>query len=239
MRKALTLFLLSLASSLTAYSAPRRYDWSGLYIGGYLGGAWGGRVTIREKVPFNPGSGSWENDLNTSWIGGGTLGYNFQRCSWLFGLENEAGYIQLRGTTPDPHSAGFSTVAKAKLGCFYDVIAFRAGYACNCLLLYGKIGFGIARIRGQVDDSLLRPFQVHASEHRYAKSWAAGVGLEYGFCRHLSTKAEYLYIHVRDSLTSSFDSPPQTPGAWRHDFHGVHTIKLGLNYRFSLCSRRY
>ena len=81
------------APAYTPPPPPVAYSWTGCYLGGYAGGAWqgsngaeftdlgnttrhsfSGGVSASNIVP----SHSWSDDLGSSFIGGGTLGCNWQ-----------------------------------------------------------------------------------------------------------------------------------------------------------------
>src|SRR5262252_8228067 len=80
-----------------AYKAPAQmpmpyYNWSGFYVGGYVGGAWGNSVTVTDVGGFNaPAGHQWSYDLDSSVIGGGTIGLNYQVGQWVWGIEGEVG----------------------------------------------------------------------------------------------------------------------------------------------------
>jgi outer membrane immunogenic protein len=68
---------------LKAPIAAPVYDWSGLYVGTHIGGAWSNSTVTN-------------GNIGTSWITGGTGfiggfqgGYNFQTGSFLFGASRE------------------------------------------------------------------------------------------------------------------------------------------------------
>lgn len=70
------------------YSESFDHNWSGIYVGGFAGGAFG--------------RSNWEA-LSTFDVSGGTVGglagYNYQRAQWVFGLEGDFGFARLSGTT--------------------------------------------------------------------------------------------------------------------------------------------
>ena len=98
---------------------PVYFSWTGCYLGGYVGGAWqgGDGATFTDQgqnglgpagsiavPPFLSYAGgavaarlvpahSWNADLGSSFIGGGTLGCNWQPVNspFVLGLEGEAG----------------------------------------------------------------------------------------------------------------------------------------------------
>jgi hypothetical protein len=81
------------------------------------GGAWNGRdatFTDRGNSTFRAfsgglvggraeGSHSWNVGLDSSFIGGGTLGCNYQAVGspFVFGIEGEVGYMKLEGSAFD------------------------------------------------------------------------------------------------------------------------------------------
>jgi outer membrane immunogenic protein len=67
------------------------YDWTGFYVGGNVGYSWGnssGTQTLTDPGPpstlLNSAATKFHMD---GVIGGGQLGYNWQRDRWVFGLE--------------------------------------------------------------------------------------------------------------------------------------------------------
>ena len=72
-----------------AYVEPV-YDWTGFYIGGNIGYSWGNSNGTLSLI--DPASGATLNSTATKFrmdgvIGGGQIGYNWQRERWVFGLE--------------------------------------------------------------------------------------------------------------------------------------------------------
>jgi outer membrane immunogenic protein len=66
------------------------YDWTGFYIGGNVGYSWGNSNSTLTLI--DPGSGTTLNSTAVKFhmngvIGGGQIGYNWQRQQWVFGLE--------------------------------------------------------------------------------------------------------------------------------------------------------
>jgi len=66
------------------------YDWTGFYVGGNVGYSWGNSNSTQTLT--DPGTGTVLNSAATKFhmdgvIGGGQLGYNWQRDKWVFGLE--------------------------------------------------------------------------------------------------------------------------------------------------------
>lgn len=227
------------------------HNWSGFYIGGYVGGAsTDGDVRATElgsvgapNLGYNVGFGAgvpFGYDLGSSVIGGGTIGWNFQApgSMFVFGLEAEGGYLSLRGSRADPVSPGLDTVSRTQFGDWYAVLAGRLGFAFDRTLIYVKGGGAYVDVRSQVIDNcavgLCGPATVNATGGTDEFTWAAGGGLEFALNYNWSIKAEYLYIDTSSSYNSC--GPVALAGGrtfcWRHDVPGLHTAKFGINYRF-------
>ncbi len=202
------------------------FSWTGFYIGGHLGYGWG------SSSSFNlPGSGNGDafdgtvdgfNNHPYGWLGGVTLGYNWQTDAFVFGLESDIGYLAADDT--ERNSDGF---AKAKYGG-YGTLAARLGYGEDRWLGYVKGGFAFADIEnrageisgGVVDTSdFTKLREVHTG-------WTLGAGMEYAFQPNMSMKVEYLYMDFGDDRSSNID------GDFFEHENDIHTLKVGVNYSF-------
>src|SRR4051794_26134928 len=94
-----TIGMLVLAATANAADLPRRYDpvpqrapafmpvynWTGFYVGINGGGGWG--------------SSRWDStdrfDLSGGMVGG-TVGYNWQNGQWVFGLEGDMDWANIK-----------------------------------------------------------------------------------------------------------------------------------------------
>jgi outer membrane immunogenic protein len=202
-------------------------NWTGFYVGGFVGGAFPGQdVTATDLNGFTPSSRPWDYGLDNSFIGGGTLGYNWQfpGSPFVVGIEGEGGYLRLTGSAPDPVSPDFNTISSARMGDWYAVAAGRLGWlATPSWLLYAKGGAVWTDLHADVTAPNLV-----ASASKTTTGWAAGGGAEWMFAPQWSVKAEYLYLGIDDNV----EACEAAGTCWNHDFHGVHTVKVGLNYHF-------
>jgi len=226
------------------------YNWTGFYGGVYVGGAFGSRdATATDPVstaaPFigpydlaNPLS----YNVDSSFIAGGTLGYNFQTGNWVFGPELEFGYMRLTGS--GTFTGGISNgelSATSVSGDWYGVLAARVGYAWDNVLVYAKGGAALVRQKASVVDttvSAINPGLLDAESDRTKVGFAVGGGVEWAFAPKWSVKAEYLYLGVNSSdsacgvdtgaaslgFGATFCSPVTFPA--------IHTGKVGINYHF-------
>jgi outer membrane autotransporter protein len=226
--------------------------WTGVYLGGFAGGAWAGNVTATELAPdpgvkaFFNGTGTQSSyDLGSSAIGGLTFGYNYQTGSLVAGLEAEGGYLRLTGSAP--FSVNPATVSSAHIGDWYTALAGRLGFSFGPALIYGKGGAAIVDVTDSVIDgcpqcTVIKRSVAAAGGNHLGITWVAGAGLEYALSNKWSVKGEYLALGTDTSNTASgpgliqctlanpCTSAPQIFN-WRHDLPIVQTAKIGINYK--------
>jgi outer membrane immunogenic protein len=195
------------------YAAPV-YNWTGFYIGGHLGGAFGASNGFTTTNAGIVGSTN-----NSSFLGGGQLGYNYQFApNWVLGIEGD-----ISGLSNNNKSFGIgggTGVTTGSSGYLADVTG-RLGYTWGPTMLYGKGGVAFR------DSTSFTPTgaAVLTSTNANSTGYTVGGGLEYMFAPSWSAKVEYQYY---DFGTSGFTS---NLGAvsFKDD---VHTVKAGVNYHF-------
>ena len=238
-------------------SSESTYDWTGVYVGGYVGGASGQNVSSSAFVDTVGNAGYWNqfydpanNNYITSasFIGGGTLGYNWQlpNTAFLIGLEGEYGYLGMQGSNGDPtaEGVGSNAVGSIKTGNSYGygLVGGRVGYSFDRALIYVKSGAVFTNTQISYVDSGLATGgnPVSATSKSDTTSYAIGAGIEYAlpfeWSENISVKTEYLYFAVDTNLTTSFDGGPygQLGSTYTSNtsISGIHTAKIGLNYKF-------
>jgi outer membrane immunogenic protein len=237
---------------------PAVFSWTGCYLGGYVGAAWGRHVdtadprstggvfpagTFYNAPTANSGNGGlYSYDLNDNPIFGGTFGCNWQSDRWVWGLEAEGGYLRLRGDAIDPYSVALSagdTHDDARIGNWYAALTGRFGVAFDRVLIYAKGGVGFTHLKAHTIDACNTGTcgggLLFASESKDEAFWVAGGGVEWAFSGNWSLKGEYLYLAVDSTISACGAGAAAAAGSTfcaDHDFKGVHTAKIGLNYRF-------
>jgi outer membrane immunogenic protein len=254
------------------------FSWTGCYLGGYVGGAWSDRDATFSDLGNSAfraysggitagrveGSHSYNVGLDNSFIGGGTIGCNWQPMGspFVLGIEGEAGYMKLEGSAFDPLISSSLPVSSlrgtpdvlgsAKVGDWYGMITGRLGYAWGRTLIYVKGGAAFVPVRASVLDQCNTPatgcgnwlISTSASTNTVTTATLGG-GIEWAFADNWSIKGEYMFIGLGDhhSLSScgSAIAPAGNvvgggPFCFNHEFGGIHTAKVGLNYRFGSAS---
>jgi outer membrane immunogenic protein len=203
------------------YIAPL-YDWTGFYLGGHGGGAWSS-ATARDPTgaAFAP-LGTGVNVSGSGWLAGGQLGYNRQLGAWVFGIEGDLSYTDVRGSAAAPFGGNITTQSN-----WVGTVTGRLGIAWDRTLVYAKGGAAFGDTTYTV-----RPPAVVFRGTDTRTGWTVGAGAEYGLTENWSVKAEYNYIDLgtRTVTTTSPAGAPLPADVKMTE----HMIKLGANYRFKL-----
>jgi len=242
------------------------YDWTGFYIGTNLGYSWGrgstdGNVTgtqnvttargavvltsVNTALPTLPLTG--RADVN-GFIGGGQLGYNWQRDRWVFGLEGDIQFSNERGSGDVCKVAGCpvgSTVFTRdyKLDWF-GTARGRVGFLpAERILLYATGGLAYGGFSGS---SSTLPMNIGTWSETNV-GWTVGAGAEAALGSNWSVKFEYLYMDLGNVGGSSANTrsvtavgPIQgitttTTTNLAYQFNTKFTdniVRVGLNYKF-------
>jgi len=202
------------------------FSWTGCYIGGFVGGAWtqDDATTYPVGAPYG-----YAYKVDSSVIGGGTLGCNWQPVGsqFVLGLEGELGYMKLEGSAYNP-LAGWLDTSSTKVGNWYGMITGRLGYSWDRALLYVKGGAAFV----DVETALYYPGYTTASNSETVATWTVGGGIEYALDFNWSIKAEYLYLDLgREEASVAFLG---TPALALESRFTDHIARIGANYRFPI-----
>ena len=204
------------------------YDWSGFYIG-----ANGGYGTSRKEWDnVTPGglflSEEGSHDASGA-VAGGQIGYRWQSSAWVFGLEGQGDWADLRGSNTSL-LFGPAFTNRSKIDAF-GLLTGQVGYAWNNALLYVKGGAAVVsdKYSGRVTATNV------AFDRAKETRWGAtvGVGLEYGFTPNWSVAVEYDHLFMGDR-TNTFTSviAPGVLSRFEKINQDVDLITARINYRF-------
>jgi outer membrane immunogenic protein len=237
------------------YKAPApapAFSWTGFYIGGHLGGAWGTTestlqdVTIDRQCPKEvvavavealaikcvggsrtiSGLGIPISQTQTNgFVGGGQVGYNLQVSSWaVLGVEGDIAWTDVKGTSPCVILLACSTKHD-----WLATVTGRFGVTYDRLMFYAKGGVAWADSTYKV--ALGNVAAISVSDTRFG--WVFGAGTEYAFAPNWSAKIEYNYIDFgNEHYNFVFGNPGNSITFGTDIKEKMHVVKAGLNYRF-------
>ena len=190
-------------SSVIAY-----YNWTGFYTGLVVGYGWGESNWDAIGIQSQP----------KGWLADATVGFNWQAGSFVYGLEGDIAWTDVKGSTANIACGVASTCETSNR--WMSTFRGRIGYAFDRFMPYFTGGGAYGDVR-----SSIAPAGVSASTTRLG--WAVGGGIEYAFLSNWTTKLEYLYIDL-----GSFDPGFAAPVVGNIDFK-EQVVRIGLNYKFS------
>lgn len=173
-------------------------DWSGFYVGGQAGGAWG-TIDWTHDNPnyFNTlgavviGTGN-SFDANSA-IGGIVGGYNQQIGRFVFGLELAANLTDLSQTRASPFFP--ATHVFTTESTWNASITGRVGWTWDRWLWFVKGGWAAAGNKLTLNDQAAG---VVASADTWVDGWIIGGGVEYFVWPSISLGLTYDYMNLND-----------------------------------------
>jgi outer membrane immunogenic protein len=187
---------------------PAYFTWTGWYVALNGGGSWGqtnhtATVNAAGLPPVTT------NNFNTSgWLGGGTIGYNYQMGQWLVGAEADLDWSNIRGTfngTVPVAGVGAAAFSLSSQLNWLDTTRVRVGWVWDHALFYGTAGAAVT-----------------AADTQTRFGWTAGAGVEYAFNNYLSAKVEYMYVNLGTQTQINVDSVK----------FNTNIVRAGVNLHF-------
>ena len=185
------------------------YNWTGFYVG--INAGYGFGTSNWSLVPT-------ASNKPTGFLAGGTLGYNYQVGSIVYGLEGDFDWSDVKGSV--------ACASRRHLRDQSDWLATfrgRLGYAFDRWLPYVTGGGAYGNVKATVSAPIAG---IITSSSSNQLGWTFGAGLEYAFLSNWSAKIEYLYVDL-----GSFDAGP-APLVNNVSFK-ENIVRAGLNYKFS------
>jgi outer membrane immunogenic protein len=205
---------------------PAYYDWSGFYLG--VNGGWG---SSRNCWDFTTPGGAFvaaEGCHNaTGGVAGGQIGYRWQASSWVFGLEGQGNWADLRGSNTSIASPAFTNQSKIDA---FGLFTGQVGYAWNTVLLYAKGGGAVTANRFNINTTLGNVLTASTGDQT---RWGGtiGAGLEFSFAPNWSAGVEYDHLFMQDR-TTSFTTPAGVFVGTDRIRQDVDLVTVRVNYRF-------
>jgi outer membrane immunogenic protein len=237
------------AADLAVKAAPyvaQTYDWSGFYVGGFVGGGWStndasepdlGIIGIVLNAP------AVQTTSGSSFIGGIEGGDRYQIGKLVVGWEGDIAWGDTGGTSTTSFGIPGATFNRTLTTSIQwtATATSTVGIAHNNWLVYGKAGVAWAHLDDTYNSSLSAaggtvPFFTGAGGQDRV-GWTVGTGVEWAVWNNWSIKAEYDYIDFGNKTTSvSGTILPGVAGlggtVGLQDSLTVQQVKVGVNWRF-------
>jgi outer membrane immunogenic protein len=240
---------------------PAVYDWTGLYIGGHIGGGWEGQ-RFNDPVGYNTINATTNTDWfssgpgapnvsSSSFLGGLQAGANYQIGRLVLGSEFDVSWLHLNSSTTGAFTAAppFPTfVGTESFSSSTNWIATattRLGVARDTWLFYGKAGAAWA---GSTNGVAITAFNSAAAGvtslagtlNDTRLGWTVGTGIEWAFAKNWTTKLEYDYMDfgtkVENISTAGLLGAGGAVGPFAASLpvnvsQSVSLVKWGVNYK--------
>ncbi len=208
--------------------AAPAYDWSGFYIGINGGGASSRdcltitSVAGSAVVPNSEGCHS-----ATGGLVGGQIGYRWQVASWVFGVEAQGDWADLKGSNGSL-TAVIPYTNQTKIDAI-GLFTGQVGYAWNNVLWYVKGGAAVTDNKYSSFFTATNIVFNQASETRWGG--AVGTGVEVGFAPNWSVGVEYDHLFMG---SNSVTFPASAIAVTRSDSirQDVDMGTVRVSYRF-------
>jgi outer membrane immunogenic protein len=228
-----------------APAPPPVWSWTGFYVGLQGGAGWGPvewtqQVNLGLIAPLLPAIFSTGSHTTSGAFGGGVIGLNWQAGWLVFGVEADANWADIDGTSNCGVLALFNCRTKTES---FGTVTARVGAAVDKALIYIKAGGAWAHNRYElnllgVNIGLGGGIAIQPSSIEDTRwGWLIGTGLEYALPGNWSAKVEYNFMDF-NSENYLFNTiaglpAPFTNIADRFEINDrLHVVKFGVNYRF-------
>jgi opacity protein-like surface antigen len=231
-------------------------NWTGFYVGGFLGAAYGNSDIRFVGDPANSGN----NPRIFGVLGGGQAGYNYQVNSWVFGVEGDIGGTNTHGARTcgqpgssvgrDPVTFSPTLFSPFALTCgdsmnWLATATARVGWSNDRTLYYVKGGGAWTNETTMIGCVVPAQFNAAGLSNTLCRNpalaitngfntsasragWTLGFGTEFDLGNRWSAKAEYDYISFGSRTGLATDGTTMLTTATT-----VSEVKIGVNYRFS------
>jgi opacity protein-like surface antigen len=210
-------------------AAPSSWNWTGVYVGGQVGGGWG-------MTDWNSATGFLDTVSAKGFAGsgiangfalGGQVGANYQIGPWVFGVETDANWSDLDSNAKCAKSVATSFTCHSRIDAL-GALTGRVGLTFGNLLVYGKGGAAWAAERQQTTINSGNPTTILSGSNT-VWGWTTGLGLEYAFTPAWSGKVEYDYVNFDNNSVALNDGLGNSSNAAVSQ--RLNVVKMGFNYK--------
>ena len=208
---------------------PPPFSWTGFYIGGNVGVAWGERnVTDVTGLTFS-------HRTDSALIGGGQVGFNYQMGTLVLGVEGDFDWAGSNNRN-DPGVAVLNSILRVDLrDRTVATLAARFGFAAERWLFYGKAGGGWVGVSNFTITNLTPPGgAITIGNSRNNSGFLVGAGFEFAVANNWTLKAEYDYVGLSSrTFVVPVGAPALVGDVFTNRSHNIQEFKVGFNYLFN------
>ncbi|MGP0092288.1 MAG: outer membrane protein [Xanthobacteraceae bacterium] len=225
------------AADLPAYptKAPAyvaAYNWTGLYVGINLGGAW---ANVTNTDTFSPvGAVNSASSTISGVIGGGQIGYTWQSGNLVFGLEADVDGSGQSGTNTST-VPGFGTDAVANTIRAFGTARARVGFAADRWLWYVTGGFAWQNVGfSDAFTTTTGALTGISSGSTTRAGYSVGGGIETALWDNWTGRVEYLYLDTGTwtTTTTGLGAPLPFTSVTNSIRTQDNIVRAALNFRF-------
>ena len=178
--------------------------WTGLYVGAQAGVAFG---NSDNGASFNTSNGTGGSgifngdDSNSGFIGGGTIGYDYQMGNFVVGALADINYIDASESRSYTTGLGNTFTTNSDIN-YLGTVRAKLGYAMDNVLVYGTGGLAYAGL----DNSMTSPSNTSGRSSPATASTRAATtttsatpsarGVDFMATQNISFGVEYLYTNL-------------------------------------------
>jgi len=200
-------------------------SWAGFYIGGHAGVAW----HQAHAASSYQGALALLPELSaskTGFIGGGQIGYNWQRGNFVFGLEADGSWLSVKAGNQH-NFFGYAFGATHKIE-WLSTVRGRFGLAVGDTMAYVTGGVAFGGVKNQVG---FVPGAL-TSDNDTRVGWAIGGGVEHMWTRNWTIAMEALFVDLGSkTVTGTGSAGPGTGKTTKFSNQAV-IGRLKVNYKW-------
>jgi outer membrane immunogenic protein len=216
------------------FRKPEVFDWSGVYVGGHLGAAWGDVDWSGPAVATYVRGAGISHELDEGSLAGAHLGFNHQFGRWVGGAEVALSGGDVEGSSVNRLTIGTTDIATQTEIDSLFLATVRLGYAFDRTLAYVKGGYASAEVNlraaGEIDTA-----DVGASSSERHAGFTIGGGIEYALTKGVVFGLEYNRVDLGNTTHVAFatvDGDPATAVPVRVEPDVLHVAMARLSLKF-------
>jgi outer membrane immunogenic protein len=223
---------------------PPVFTWTGIYIGGQIGGVWG-TGALSNFNGFDPTTGAFINSslggTPSGVMGGAHVGAQVQINQWVLGVEGSVDGTSLTrdAVASFPGFLGGTTIATHTSADVQGSIRGKLGIAWDRFMIYGTggVAFGGFSTDWQLSSftgTVVAPFFASNNFSTTRVGWTAGGGAQYAVTNNWWVFVEYRFSDFGSVTNAAFPALPA--GVFFNGERRIeeNQVQAGFSYKFDV-----